>query len=452
VKTLIVYCTVKNVVLVSERNLHSKISILLLGLITLLVGCTGTPSPTPTNVAIAPTETPNFVVVTGEGVRPTLPPAWTPTDTPTSVPPTLTPSITPTFTPSPTFTVDEMCTHFTVVNTPRSGRPYLTGAIVPFMYYAEFPDALIRIYIVNEETGEDIEGSYPSAVSIATQFPMDVEGTYEWTIGLVTQTYGEICQQTGTFTVVTPPDQTGGDVPSTASATAEATESESTQEALAICDIFTVEPDFVEGQVFDQTESVNVTLNADASEVFIRFVVTRRDTNQRQTVQVPGGIPFTLNLPARLLYGAGVYDWSATIYNDQIGQQCEQSGSFAVVESGGPTPTFELITATATPTATEVVVTTDEPVTEVSPAAPNFDLTSTAVATFFVMTATPTVLVTETPPRCAVLPARVTSTATSTATATVSATPCATVTPTPRPSATRRPTSTPRTPTATPTP
>jgi hypothetical protein len=425
----------RSVVLVSEPNLRDKISIILLVFVAFLVGCTSTPSPTPTpvDVNIVATATSAFVVVTTEGERVELPASWTPTDTPTLVPPTLTPSITPTFTPSPTFTVDEMCTRFTVVNTPRSGRPYLTGAIVPFMFYAEFPDAMIRIFIVNTETGEELEGAYPSAAAIGAQFPMDVVGTYEWTIGLVTQIYGEICQEAGTFSVIAAPEQSGNVTPT---ATAAPTEAESTQEALAICDSFTVQPDFVEGQVFSTSENVNVTLHIDVPEVFIRFVVTLRETGQRQTVQVPGGTPFTVSLPTRLLYGAGVYDWTATIYNEQIGQQCERNGSFAVAEAGA-TATFPPVTAT-TPAPVE---TTPSAVPSMS----SLDLTSTAVATFFpdnIATAMPTL------DPCAVTP-RSTITATVTATATTTA--CPTLTSTPRPSATRRPMSTTRTPTPRPT-
>ncbi len=350
---------VQSVVLVSEHNLRLKILILLLGLFGVLAACGGAPvAPTPADTEIPPTPTLDFVVVTGSGERSTLPPTWTPLPTGTPAPPTLTPTPTETFTPAPTFTRAEVCENFTVAATPREERPYLTGDAVTFLYLAEFPDAVVRITLVNLDTGSEQGGEYPTAVTPGGSYQIDEPGTYEWTIGVIVEPYNELCQQSGRFEVVAPPDSVEF------TPVVEPTEeTESTGQAAGNCEGFTVEPAFTEGQEFAADDTISITLNSDADDLFMRVVFEHQLTRETHTIEVPTGQPFTLDLPVALLFGPGIYEWTASLYSDETGEQCATSGRFAVANDAGipstvvitPSDGQATATATATPTAQDCV-------------------------------------------------------------------------------------------------
>ncbi|MFN8373443.1 MAG: hypothetical protein U0694_11285 [Anaerolineae bacterium] len=327
---------------------------LMLALLALLAACSGTPA-APTSTVLPPTETIPFIIVTGGGERSTLPPTWTPTSTYSPIPPSYTPSPTLTFTPTATYTAAEVCDHFTVATKPRAGRPYLTGSSVPFLYLAEFTDALVHISIINRETGDEQGGQYPAAVTPGGSFQIDEPGTYDWTIGVIMAPYDELCQQSGSFIVVAPPEGSGS--PTEGEATEEAT-AEATAESISDCPNFIVDPQFEEGQSFSASDIVSIALDSDDSAPFMRVVVTYRETSETHTLQIPSGAPFTLDLPVQLLFGAGTYDWSASLYGEAQGETCVTSGTFVVRDSlaaGTPivfTPSPATATSAVTPRST----------------------------------------------------------------------------------------------------
>jgi hypothetical protein len=356
---------------VSELNLRAKILILLFALTGLATACTGAATtPTPAATEIPPTATLDFVVVTGSGDRATLPPTWTPTPSFTPAPPTLSPTPTATFTPVPTFTAAEICEHFTIATKPET-RPYLTDESIHFLYWSDIPDALVNMSIINVETGVvSIAGAYPAAVTIGGAYGIDTPGEYEWTVSVTVPPYEELCQETGTFTVVEPPD---GEQESSEDDPESTPEVEVTPESISTCPEFTVDPQFEEGQTFGADDVLTILLDTDDEGLFIRFVATRRDTGENHTIQIPGGHPFNLDMPVQLMFGNGVYDWTASLYSDATGETCATSGTFVVSSSAagslpivGSTPDIVItntpfvapptLVATVTATATATCV------------------------------------------------------------------------------------------------
>jgi hypothetical protein len=268
-----------------------------------------------------------------------------------------------TFTPTATFTVEEVCDKFTVVNSPRQGQRLQASNVISFLYLAEMADALVQISIIHRQTGAEQGGVYPAAITLGGSFRLDDPGTYDWTIGIILQPYGELCQQSGTVTVLqAQPTPTNFTTQSPTQATAIPSP-ETTAQAGNICARFTVEPQFTEGQLLGIADTLSINLNIDERSLFVRVVVSKNDTDETHTIQIPGGRSFLAELPAELLFGEGTYTWTASLYSDAAGEQCITSGTFML----GSQP---LLINTPTSTTPSTVVPT--------PASPTARLTATA--------------------------------------------------------------------------
>lgn len=215
-----------------------------------------------------------------------------------------------------------MCARFTVTSRPRDGQQYRVGSSASFLFLAEVPAALVRVTVTQRATQQGYGGDFPPAAGVS--FPLSAAGSYDWSITLVTQQYGEICAQSGAFVVIEAATSTPQAAASaTASATPAATDGR-------LCAAFRVTPVFEDGQVFAPDDTLTITLETPHSDLLMRFVVAHRSAGSSQMVEIPGGEAFTLNLPLTLLAEPGLYDWRAALYSETLGEQCAVGGSFVI--------------------------------------------------------------------------------------------------------------------------
>ena len=163
-------------------------------LVILLAACSSGPPPTPTITA-----TPL--------VRSTLPPTWTPTASPSPAPPSATPTATHTLTPQPTLSPDEICAGFEVLYEIPPGARYDWDKIIPLLFTLESPDVTARFLAVHRATGENQGLEIPGGQSFVFEFPVNWlprPGVYDWTLGVHSPAYGDICTRSGTLTAVQP--------------------------------------------------------------------------------------------------------------------------------------------------------------------------------------------------------------------------------------------------------
>jgi hypothetical protein len=308
---------------------------------------------------LRPTE--NIVLVTGSGIRPTLPPSWTPTFTHTPRPPTLTPSLT--FTPSitPTLTLDELCAAFTVEHTIINGQPFSVSDQIPYIITTGASGVGIVVRFTNLDT-EEIFERFLNRESIVISVPIDQlpgAGRYRWEIGAFTAAYQESCTQSGEFRVVgdfpdasaNPPTlDPAGLTPTTPTVTptvpsaTPAPTLNATQQALAevICEEFTFLYALEDGFVFLPGDRVVFSVSLDAPDAVIRWAAVNTTTGQRIQFDYPGAsIVSSESIPVEDLPGSGDYEYSAYLYSPQLGNFCATSGTFRVAaETRTPVPSF----------------------------------------------------------------------------------------------------------------
>lgn len=163
-------------------------------LVVLLAACSSGPPPTPTVTA-----TPL--------IRSTLPPTWTPTVTPSPAPPSATPTTTATLTPVPTLSADDICGGFTLLYEIPAGARYDWDKIIPLMFSIEAADVTVRFLAVHRATGENQGAEIAGGQTFIFEFPVALlprPGVYDWTLGVYSPTYGDICVRSGTLTAVQP--------------------------------------------------------------------------------------------------------------------------------------------------------------------------------------------------------------------------------------------------------
>jgi hypothetical protein len=136
--------------------------------------------------------------------RSTLPPLWTPSDTPTI---TLTP--TPTATPSrtPTPSVEDICAAFGLLHDFTGKTIYDWGSYIPILVNLERRDVLLRFTATHRLSGEGTGFELPGGQPVIMEFRISAlprPGTYDWTLGLRSETYGDICELTGSFIALRP--------------------------------------------------------------------------------------------------------------------------------------------------------------------------------------------------------------------------------------------------------
>jgi len=141
---------------------------------------------------------------------PTLPPAWTVTPTFTPLPPTLTrtPTLTPTITP--TLSREAICEQFEVVHQLRNGIELEDDGILAMIIESP-PGTTVRFLarhtLSSQNLGLDMNANGDTIIMqlALSQFP--VLGSYRWSVVVLTEEYGELCEQRGTFRLVAaPPD------------------------------------------------------------------------------------------------------------------------------------------------------------------------------------------------------------------------------------------------------
>lgn len=195
----------------------------LIGAAVLLSACGGMPASTPppirvvfptdaqagrlgTEVAAALTGTASFATPTPDD-RPTLPPTWTPTLTATPAPPTATVTLSPTPTLKPTLSAEAICDAFYVTHNLPSGQILAWDSKVTLYVYALPSDATVRFLAVHHFSGENRGADLPGGQSNILQLPvknLPATGQYDWTLVVRSETYGDICPQSGWFIAAGP--------------------------------------------------------------------------------------------------------------------------------------------------------------------------------------------------------------------------------------------------------
>lgn len=168
-------------------------------IILLIAGCGGAIAPSPTAVVQVSTPVPL-------APRATLPPTWTPTHTPTSEPPTATPTATATPSVTPTISAETICSAFEPIHNlnSASGRLRYFGWDDGVTIFASTPstDAAIQLKFQPLNGGEGFGFELPGGQQVVIQFPvkrLSQPGQYQWTLSVQSESYGELCAQSGTF-------------------------------------------------------------------------------------------------------------------------------------------------------------------------------------------------------------------------------------------------------------
>ncbi len=160
----------------------------------LIAGCGTTPPPT-----AAPTS--QFPTLSGPVVRRTLPPTWTPTPSPR---PSATPTLT--HTPEPTGTVNaaEICDALTadVGIEPgaivRYSDPFVLNVALPL------PDTSVELRFTGEDGSTNtfgVPGGRGGSFLLIFENLLPQPGPYTWALVVISPQYGDICAQSGAFTI-----------------------------------------------------------------------------------------------------------------------------------------------------------------------------------------------------------------------------------------------------------
>ena len=199
----------------SERKLKFTAAAVLLAAF-LLTAC-GQSAP----VSVSPTTPASFPTLAGTPVAATLPSTWTPTFTPTPLPPSPTqaPTLTPTLTP--TLSSEAICDQFKLLYEISDLQVFRQDKVIPFALDIPVPDVKVRFLAVHRVSGQNQGVELAGGQSYLFEFNVDLlptTGLYDWTLEVISPTYGEICQHEGTLIVLPP---------LAAEVTAEATPAES---------------------------------------------------------------------------------------------------------------------------------------------------------------------------------------------------------------------------------
>ncbi|MBZ0284076.1 MAG: hypothetical protein K8L97_25270 [Anaerolineae bacterium] len=192
------------------RIFLSSLTVVIIGL--LLAGCGGAVINSPNGTAVAQVSTPIPLVP-----RATLPPTWTPTDTPSPEPPTATPTKTVTPSLTPTLSAETICAAFEPIHNLAltSGRLRYFGWDNVVTIFASTPatEAKIQLTFQPVRAGEGFGVELPGGEQVVIQIPLKrlgKPGQYDWTLRVQSESYGELCTQSGTF-VLTGSESTRAD-------------------------------------------------------------------------------------------------------------------------------------------------------------------------------------------------------------------------------------------------
>lgn len=196
----------------------SKFKILYVLLLVLLAACAPEPnritSPTQTPYILIVTATPDTrptsevtIVVLDRPVRATPPPTWTPTQSPTPLP---TATEYPTDTPIPTFTIDQLCIGFAILQ-PVDGTALPFIGRLPFVWSKVPLGGTMQIRINKKQSVAGLQLDIPFAGNGTTTVPLrllpdngDNPTEYEWQAWVQYPGYGRICDRIGRFTRAAP--------------------------------------------------------------------------------------------------------------------------------------------------------------------------------------------------------------------------------------------------------
>lgn len=160
-------------------------------------------------MTVSPTPPPVVVRVTP--VAPgALPPTWTPTFTPSPLPPSSTPTTTLTATPAPTESAEAICEGFRLIYEFDNRKPFTWEGAIPLMFEIQSSEVVVRFLAVHRRSGENKGVELPGGQTLIANFPVNLlpaPGLYDWRLSVISETYGELCQQNGTFVVLRPRPQ-----------------------------------------------------------------------------------------------------------------------------------------------------------------------------------------------------------------------------------------------------
>jgi hypothetical protein len=97
-------------------------------------------------------------------------------------------------------TSDRICEQFTLISSPEEGVSLAYTGYVGFTWENAPPDSLVVIGFVRGE--QETLAQAPPESAVNTLFDLTSLpgwGTYQWTISLYMEPYGEICQHRGEF-------------------------------------------------------------------------------------------------------------------------------------------------------------------------------------------------------------------------------------------------------------
>ncbi len=217
-----------------------KLGLRAVGLILFLAACRPAPVPSalppPATETLAPTETSRFQPYTGPLVRATLPPTWTPTFPPSPAPPTLTPTPTRTPTPAPTLTVAQVCDGFSVTDNLTDGQHLTTADNLTMIFGTTAPEGVIRFLARLRGSEKNLGVQAPGGQMLEMQLALarlPGPGTYDWTLLVHVDTYGDLCRRGGWFVLDAAPTAEATAPAASESATAEAPVADGTESATA---------------------------------------------------------------------------------------------------------------------------------------------------------------------------------------------------------------------------
>ena len=97
-----------------------------------------------------------------------------------------------------------------------------------------------------------------------------------------------------------------------------------------LCETFQFNSAYDRGETFEPDEKIAFSVEVQRPDVVVRFLAVHRLTGENRGIQIPGGQYVLAEMSVSRLPLPGLYDWTASVHHEELGDFCTQEGYFFV--------------------------------------------------------------------------------------------------------------------------